>query len=62
MAVIKESRGVKCSVRNIVSDVVMTMNGVRWLLDVPGGLSLSYINALETNIECQLSLKDKYIY
>lgn len=62
MAVIKESRGVKCSVRNIVSDVVMTMNGIRWLLDVPRGLFLSYINALETNIECQLSLKDKYIY
>ena len=51
------------SIRNIVSNIVITMYGASWVLDLPGGSLQKVIAMLYTgcpyNIACHLQLKNK---
>ena len=45
LAITNSHRDIKCSIGNIVSNSIITMYGVKWVLDLSGDHLVSYINA-----------------
>ena len=59
-------RDVKHSIGNIVGNIVITVYGVRWVLEIPGGplckvsdcVTTMHLKPMQNNIDCKLQRKN----